>query len=403
MPDIHSRIITMRDMFFYAHSLYSWQLDNAFELIYSNSPEQDFFFNMFSVGYCYDAARKHFSQSSMPVILSDKLGIGWLITAQTEQDITVSYHMLGPFYTMEPSDKYIHQLCSRMQVSAKLFTDLFRRLKSLPTIPFNTITYYGIMLYYCVTGEQCTNSDIILSMENSKIDTENDWSNTNWHGTWEGEQKFFQMIEDGTVTDLASATRAVSSSGQVGVLAVDDPLRQAKNEELVAVTLASRAAIRGGVSPEGGYNLADYYFQKIENCKYVADVHNVGSEMLAAFLQRSIRAKKHNQHSIPIAAAQEYIETHIYEKISLKKLAKEVGYSDYYLTNRFQKEIGISMNQYIQQRKVETAKELLKSSKYDITDISDKLAFSSPSYFAAVFRKHTGMSPGEFVNRRGKE
>lgn len=397
MTDIYSRIVTMRDMFLYSNQLYSWQLDPEFNLQYSNSPNHSFLFNIFSVGYCYDAAHTHFSDSEMPIILSDKLGIGWLIAAQIEQQLIVSYHMLGPFYTIDPSDNYVNQICSKMTISTELFADFFKQLKEIPTIPLNIISHYGIMLYYCTTGNQCKISDIKLSIEDTEsLPQETDWSDANWHGTWESEQKFFQQLEDGTITDLQAAL-ADFSSGQVGILVNGNPLRQSKNEGLACTTLACRAVIRGGVSPEGGYNLADYYSQKIENCKYVSEVQNVTYEMLTAFLQRSIDAKTHNQYSVLITSILEYVETHIYEKISLDQLSKEVGYSGYYLTNRFQKEFGISLNKYIQQKKISHAKEMLKNARYDIADISEKLAFSSPSYFAAVFRKHTGMSPGEFI------
>jgi hypothetical protein len=397
MTDIYSRIVTMRDMFLYSNQLYSWQLDPEFNLQYSNSPNHSFLFNIFSVGYCYDATRTHFSDSEMPIILSDKLGIGWLIAAQIEQHLIVSYHMLGPFYTIDPSDNYVNQICSKMTISTELFADFFKQLKEIPTIPLNIISHYGIMLYYCTTGNQCKISDIKLNMEEIKqLPYETDWHDINWHGTWESEQKFFHQLEEGTITDLHYALTEFSS-GQVGVMVNHDPLRQSKNEGLVCTALACRAVIRGGVSPEGAYNLSDYYSQKIEKCKHVSDVQTLTYEMLNAFLQRSIQTKDHKRYSILVSTVLEYVETHIYEKISLELLAKEVGYSAYYLTNRFQKEMHISLNQYIQQRKIGYAKEMLKNTRHDIADISEKLSFSSPSYFAAVFRKHTGLSPGEFI------
>ena len=59
-------------------------------------------------------------------------------------------------------------------------------------------------------------------------------------------------------------------------------------------------------------------------------------------------------------------------------------------------ETGLPINQYIQRQKIERAKELLRVPKLSISDVSERLAFSSPSYFSLIFRKFVGMSPGDY-------
>ena len=95
----------------------------------------------------------------------------------------------------------------------------------------------------------------------------------------------------------------------------------------------------------------------------------------------------------------DYIQTHIFEKIQLEKMANELGYAAYYLSKRFKAETGISLNDYIKEQKVEQAKLLLSKAGASIAEISDRLCFSSPSYFCAVFKQHTGMAPSEYQNQ----
>lgn len=96
----------------------------------------------------------------------------------------------------------------------------------------------------------------------------------------------------------------------------------------------------------------------------------------------------------------EYIETHICEKISLDAMAKELGYSSYYLSSKFQKESGMSLNSYINRQKVEIAKQLLCSPALNAADVSEHLCFSSPSYFTAIFRKFTGVTPSAYQQNK---
>ena len=56
----------------------------------------------------------------------------------------------------------------------------------------------------------------------------------------------------------------------------------------------------------------------------------------------------------------------------------------------------MTISAYVQQEKVREAKRLLKGSSYSIVEISEALAFSSQSYFCAVFKKITGMTPESY-------
>ncbi len=398
MIDVYARTATMRDMFLYAQNLYCWCFDSQYQLLYSNAENQEFFYQAFMISSCFDAAKKHFEQFFTPIILSDKTGIAWIAAAQlneTEQTIS-AYHILGPFFTVEASESYLYQLCSRLPVGSALVNDLMKNMRKLTTIPLGTAIRYAIMLHYCAAGKQCSANDVSLHMESDKDVANESWSDYNWHGTWEMEQKLFKQLKDGNARNVYELLSQFSS-GRIGSICPDDPLRQAKDEMIIFIALCSRSVILGGVSPEGSYNLADYYLQRVEACNSVSDIQNYSIEMFNAFLHRSRQAKKAQSHSVPIANAMEYIENHINEKINLDAMASEIGYTGYYLSNKFQKEVGKSINSYIQERKIEAAKGMLRTSQFTVSDVSERLAFSSPSYFSSIFRKLTGMAPGDFL------
>ena len=93
----------------------------------------------------------------------------------------------------------------------------------------------------------------------------------------------------------------------------------------------------------------------------------------------------------------EYIETHISERITLADLAAHVHYSRSYITDQFQKSTGMSIARYIAERRIEIAKELLDENKLTISQISERLGFSTVQYFSKCFKDAVGCSPSTYA------
>jgi AraC family L-rhamnose operon regulatory protein RhaS len=80
-------------------------------------------------------------------------------------------------------------------------------------------------------------------------------------------------------------------------------------------------------------------------------------------------------------------------------LAEELGMSHAQLRVRFRVETGYSIHEYVVLQRIKEAKVSLKDSTRSITTIAYDLGFSSSQYFATVFRRHTGMSPGDYRSK----
>lgn len=61
--------------------------------------------------------------------------------------------------------------------------------------------------------------------------------------------------------------------------------------------------------------------------------------------------------------------------------------------------MGITLTEYIQNARIEAAKMLLTTTDHSIQVISDRLQFTTRSYFGVVFHKYTGMAPAEYRTR----
>jgi AraC-like DNA-binding protein len=88
--------------------------------------------------------------------------------------------------------------------------------------------------------------------------------------------------------------------------------------------------------------------------------------------------------------------------LRLGSVAANVGLSPAGLRARFKAETGYTLHEYLLHRRIERAQWSLLESDRDITEIAHALGFSSSQYFATVFRRETGMSPGVYREKHRK-
>ena len=77
-------------------------------------------------------------------------------------------------------------------------------------------------------------------------------------------------------------------------------------------------------------------------------------------------------------------------------MAEEFFFSRPYLSEKFKKETGQTLTDFILQEKTEEAKRLLRYSEKSLSAIAAYLAFSSQGHFARVFKKYAGVTPNDY-------
>ena len=107
-------------------------------------------------------------------------------------------------------------------------------------------------------------------------------------------------------------------------------------------------------------------------------------------------SEEYQQHS-KIHKAARYINVNYYKDIHIDDLCEMTGYSPAHLRRLFIKIFGTSPSNYIIDRKIERAKEmLLEPPTKTIEEITDMLGICSPSYFCRMFKSKVGISPTEY-------
>ena len=94
----------------------------------------------------------------------------------------------------------------------------------------------------------------------------------------------------------------------------------------------------------------------------------------------------------------DYINPHLSEELSVRSLANMAYVSPDHLTRSFKKRFSMTVSDYILQRRMTLAGELLRDNKLTITMVSDCVGFGNYSYFTEQFKKYYGMTPREYQN-----
>lgn len=90
-----------------------------------------------------------------------------------------------------------------------------------------------------------------------------------------------------------------------------------------------------------------------------------------------------------------YLHAHYQEKLTLDEIAGEINLSKSECCRFFKKQMGLSIFDYLLDYRVERSLQLLRSGK-SVGETAAETGFSSPAYFAKVFRLHTGRTPSEY-------
>lgn len=90
-----------------------------------------------------------------------------------------------------------------------------------------------------------------------------------------------------------------------------------------------------------------------------------------------------------------FLSSKVYDKLSLDEICAQLHYGKTYLCSFFKAKTGMSIYQTYLKLKIDEAKKLIRR-KHSFASIAGKLYFDSVSHFNYVFKKITGMTPGEY-------
>lgn len=394
------RLRLLAEQVYAASRLGTWCLAPDGALYATTSPNESDFFGFLKLSGCLDYVRSIPDGCSIPTLLSDSTGMVWMAEHMYQDGSPVLLILFGPVFLSNTSVQSIEKSLQQKQISVSGRLKMIRLMEKVPVIPMPTLNQFGMMLHYAMTGKTIGQGDIMIqTSEDSFTDLSLTSEKTDIERILTGEELILQAMAEGNprICDL------INNSVDLGyefLSSTGDSLRDGKNTAIIFCALCCRAAVSGGLPTKTAQDMQRIYINRMEACGTITELAGVNKEMVDACF-KEIKKYKENPHiSNEIQECCSYISSHLLDEFTLEDVAKRAGYTEYYLTRKFYKEIGIHINDYIKDAKVDYAKMLLTATEKSVQEISDSLHFSTRNYFSKVFRGITGMTPVDYRKQR---
>lgn len=172
-------------------------------------------------------------------------------------------------------------------------------------------------------------------------------------------------------------------------------IQEYKNECIVMNTLFRKAAESSDVHPIHIDSLSTKLTQKIEQISSGSASQKLQSEMIHKYC---ILVKNHSLqgYSILIRQVLTRIDSDLTADHSLRTQAKLLNINSSYLSTLFKKEVGITLTDYVNTKRVEHAIFLLNTTTLQIQAIARHCGILDVNYFTKTFKRHIGKTPKEY-------
>lgn len=176
---------------------------------------------------------------------------------------------------------------------------------------------------------------------------------------------------------------------------IPDQLRNAKNYGIIMNTLLRKAAERGGVHPVYLDRVSSGFAAKIEGMSDLSKNNALMREMFRSYC-RLVRRHSLVGFSLVVQKTVLLIESDLSATLSLKSLADSLNISPGYLSTIFKKDTGKTISEYIREKRIKHAANLLATTQMQIQTIALHCGIMDLQYFSKTFKRLTGKTPKEY-------
>ncbi|MCL2827156.1 MAG: AraC family transcriptional regulator [Oscillospiraceae bacterium] len=210
--------------------------------------------------------------------------------------------------------------------------------------------------------------------------------------TYEQERLYLQRIKTGDVEAILAKREGRQVEIHMGRLA-ETPLKNFEYMVCGAITLATYAAIDGGLDPASAYAMSDLYLRRLELCRESAEMQQLYDEVELVFAQQVHQVRQNRSAASYVEMCKLFIDQHLTKSFTLDDIAAALNVNKSYLSRRFAQEAGMRIMEYARQKRIEGAAYMLKYSDKTISAIAAYFSFPSQSHFGNLFKQVMGSTP----------
>lgn len=141
------------------------------------------------------------------------------------------------------------------------------------------------------------------------------------------------------------------------------------------------------------------FSKMIYQCRHVSEYTEILEKVIGVTTKYiAVAVSKKN---IIVYECEKYIEENYEKCITVSEVSRSIGVSLSYLSRIFKEATGNTIINFINEKKVEKAKEYLGRTDMKIYEVAEALGFENTTYFSYFFKKYTGISPKEYKEDGG--
>ncbi|HTC20405.1 MAG TPA: AraC family transcriptional regulator, partial [bacterium] len=159
--------------------------------------------------------------------------------------------------------------------------------------------------------------------------------------------------------------------------------------------LSETAGVRMDLHPRQRRKLREDAARELEKAVTFQEIVLAYQAALST-LEREIEKPFSAQRDHSVEKVREYLDRNFKEHLPIIRLAKRAGLSVSTFSRRFKKLTGLGLEAYLQKRRLDEAKRLLKATRLPIFRVAKDCGFKSNPHFIQLFRKKNGMTPQAF-------
>ncbi|MDO4337119.1 MAG: AraC family transcriptional regulator [Eubacteriales bacterium] len=178
-------------------------------------------------------------------------------------------------------------------------------------------------------------------------------------------------------------------------LCTEENLRAQKDFAIAFDTLLRKSAEQAGVHPVHTDSMSDFHVKQIEQFTCRDDSLSYQDQIIHNYCTL-IHLYSTKSYSRKIQRILTFIDTNLRADLSLKTFSEYLSVNSSYLSARFKKEVGLSLTEYVNQKRILYAQSLLATTNLPLKSVAQQCGIPDIYYFSRLFKKITGITPKKY-------
>lgn len=212
-----------------------------------------------------------------------------------------------------------------------------------------------------------------------------------------------RVVEAMSQGDAEIVRQALTDMGKAstGVCFLSDSLQDQVASAAMTRTLIRLGAKRSGLSPVLVDSISQEYAQKMHRSISKKEMSRLMSELIERFCAE-IRERRRSRLSPTVRRAADYMEVNLSKSMTTAEIAQAAGEERQRFVRQFRRETGMTVKEYLADRRCAVAAQLLLDSEASVQDIAAFVGYPDNNYFSKVFKTCLGVPPQTYRNTHGK-